>query len=217
MRLSHYLASHFYHTDELCQTLSISHETLEHWQQTGLFPKPSYCIKSQLSCSSYSGLYECEEYDDYYPRGYVNWGKHLLKQKIELSSHAFNLFAQHYTGYLSKLAQQGFAFDEELFGCDLEEQVQQVWQQFLCSKYGALTQNGLLEEIVSIDIARLLIDNTTELRTKVSLEQDERKELHQAMKLLNKALSHGAAHEKNNSLRAKYIDALILKYDLSIK
>jgi len=62
-----------------------------------------------------------------------------------------------------------------------------------------------------------VVDDITELRTKASLEQDERTQLHPAMKLLNRALSHGADHEKQQTLRTRYIDALILKYDLSIK
>jgi len=128
MRLSHYLTTHFYHTDELCQALNIDADTLQHWQDQSIFPKPSYCIKNQMSCSSYSGLYECEEYDDYYPRGCVNWGQGLIKQKIDSSSHAFNYFAQQYTASLTKLAQQGFEFNEELFGCEIEEHLQQVWQ-----------------------------------------------------------------------------------------
>ena len=217
MRLSHYLTTHFYHTDELCQALNIDADTLQHWQDQSIFPKPSYCTKNQMSCSSYSGLYECEEYDDYYPRGCVNWGQGLIKQKIDSSSHAFNYFAQQYTASLTKLAQQGFEFNEELFGCEIEEHLQQVWQQFLCSKYGVLTQNGLIDEIVAVDIGRLVVDDITELRTKASLEQDERTQLHPAMKLLNRALSHGADHEKQQTLRTRYIDALILKYDLSIK
>ena len=217
MRLSQYLTTHFYHTDELCQALNIDADKLEHWQQRRVFPKPSYCIKNQLSCSSYSGLYECEEYDDYYPRGCVNWGQGLIKQKIDSSSQAFNYFAQQYTASLTKLAQQGFEFNEELFGCEIEEHVQQVWQQFLCSKYGVLTQNGLIDEIVAVDIGRLVVDDITELRSKAGLDQDERAKLHPAIKLLNRALSHGADHEKQHTLRTRYIDTLILKYDLSIK
>lgn len=217
MLLSQYLTTHFYHTDELCQALNIDADKLEHWQQQSVFPKPSYCIKNQLSCSSYSGLYECEEYDDYYPRGCVNWGQGLIKQKIDSSSQAFNYFAQQYTASLTKLAQQGFEFNEELFGCEIEEHVQQVWQQFLCSKYGVLTQNGLIDEIVAVDIGRLVVDDITELRSKAGLDQDERAKLHPAIKLLNRALSHGADHEKQHTLRTRYIDTLILKYDLSIK
>lgn len=217
MRLSQYLTTHFYHTDELCQALNIDADKLEHWQQQSVFPKPSYCIKNQLSCSSYSGLYECEEYDDYYPRGCVNWGQGLIKQKIDSSSQAFNYFAQQYTASLTKLAQQGFEFNEELFDCEIEEHVQQVWQQFLCSKYGVLTQNGLIDEIVAVDIGRLVVDDITELRSKAGLDQDERAKLHPAIKLLNRALSHGADHEKQHTLRTRYIDTLILKYDLSIK
>ena len=49
MRLSDYLSTHFYHTDELCQALNIDTETLENWQAQSIFPKPSYCIKNQMS------------------------------------------------------------------------------------------------------------------------------------------------------------------------
>ncbi|MFM9587716.1 DUF6058 family natural product biosynthesis protein [Streptomyces caniscabiei] len=41
--------------------------------------------------------------------------------------------------------------------------------------------------------------------------------LYSFMKLLNRALSHGAEHEKQQTLRSRYIDALVLKYDLSVK
>ncbi|MGO2076677.1 MAG: DUF6058 family natural product biosynthesis protein [Pseudoalteromonas sp.] len=217
MRLSKFLATYFYTAEELCHALAIDEETLLHWQQSSLFPKPSYCIQSQLECSSYSGIYQCEEYDDYYPRGSVNWGQHLLKHKVDSSSQAFNYFAQHYSSQLTKLTQQGFAISEDLFGSEIEEHLQQVWQQFLCSKYGVLTQNGLIEEIVQLDIAKLLIDDITELRTKIGLDQEERQALHKALKLINRALSHGTGHEGKNTLRHRYIDDVVSKYDLSVK
>ena len=48
MRLSRFLATHFYHSEELCHALAIDEDTLAIWQQNGLFPKPSYCIKISL-------------------------------------------------------------------------------------------------------------------------------------------------------------------------
>ncbi|WP_404343853.1 DUF6058 family natural product biosynthesis protein [Pseudoalteromonas mariniglutinosa] len=217
MRLTKFLSTYFYNSEELCHALAIDEECLANWQQHSLFPKPSYCIQSQLECSSYSGIYQCEEYDDYYPRGAVNWGQHLLKHAISSSSQAFNHFAQQYSQQLNKLAELGFTLNEELFGSDIDEHLQQVWQQFLCSKYGVLTQNGLIEEIVQLDIAKLLIDDITELRSKIGLSQDERLALHKALKLLNRALSHGTGHEGQNSLRHRYIHDVVIKYDLSIK
>ena len=95
--------------------------------------------------------------------------------------------------------------------------MQQVWQQFLCSKYGVLTQNGLIEEAVQLDVAKLLIDDITELRTKKGLTVDERQALHKALKLMNKALSHGTGNEGKNTLRHKYIEEVVCKYDLSVK
>jgi len=217
MQLSKFLATYFYTTEELCHTLSIDEETLSAWQKSSLFPKPSYCLQSQLECSSYSGIYQCEEYQDYYPRGAASWGQLIIKHDISSSCQAFNYFAQQYSNQLSKLAEQGFAIDEELFGSEIDEHLQQVWQQFLCSKYGVLTQNGLVEEAVQLDVAKLLIDDITELRTKSGLSVEERQSLHKALKLMNRALSHGTGNEGKNTLRHRYIDDVVAKYDLSVK
>ncbi|WP_300359041.1 DUF6058 family natural product biosynthesis protein [uncultured Pseudoalteromonas sp.] len=217
MQLSKFLATYFYTTEELCHTLSIDEETLSAWQQSSLFPKPSYCLQSQLECSSYSGIYQCEEYQDYYPRGAASWGQLIIKHDISSSCQAFNYFAQQYSNQLSKLAEQGFAINEELFGSEIDEHLQQVWQQFLCSKYGVLTQNGLVEEAVQLDVAKLLIDDITEMRTKTGLNMDERQSLHKALKLMNRALSHGTGNEGKNTLRHRYIDDVVAKYDLSVK
>ena len=217
MQLSKFLATYFYTTEELCHTLSIDEETLSAWQQSSLFPKPSYCLQSQLECSSYSGIYQCEEYQDYYPRGATSWGQLIIKHDISSSCQAFNYFAQQYSNQLSKLAEQGFAIDEELFGSEIDEHLQQVWQQFLCSKYGVLTQNGLVEEAVQLDVAKLLIDDITELRTKTGLSVEERQSLHKALKLMNRALSHGTGNEGKNTLRHRYIDDVVAKYDLSVR
>jgi len=217
MQLSKFLATYFYTTEELCHTLSINEETLSAWQQSSLFPKPSYCLQSQLECSSYSGIYQCEEYQDYYPRGAASWGQLIIKHDITSSCQAFNYFAQQYSNQLSKLAEQGFAINEELFGSEIDEHLQQVWQQFLCSKYGVLTQNGLVEEAVQLDVAKLLIDDITEMRTKTGLNMDERQSLHKALKLINRALSHGTGNEGKNTLRHRYIDDVVAKYDLSVK
>ncbi|MDC3188953.1 DUF6058 family natural product biosynthesis protein [Pseudoalteromonas elyakovii] len=217
MQLSKFLATYFYTTEELCHTLSIDEETLSAWQKSSLFPKPSYCLQSQLECSSYSGIYQCEEYQDYYPRGAASWGQLIIKHDISSSCQAFNYFAQQYSNQLSKLAEQGFAINEELFGSEIDEHLQQVWQQFLCSKYGVLTQNGLVEEAVQLDVAKLLIDDITELRTKTGLSVEERQSLHKALKLMNRALSHGTGNEGKNTLRHRYIDDVVAKYDLSVK
>lgn len=217
MQLSKFLANYFYTTEELCHALSIDEETLTDWQQKGLFPKPSYCLQSQLECSSYSGIYQCEEYQDFYPRGASSWGQHIIKHDVKSSCQAFNHFAQQYSTQLSKLAEQGYALNEDLFGSEIDEHLQQVWQQFLCSKYGVLTQNGLIEEAVQLDVAKLLIDDITELRTKTGLTVDERQALHKALNLMNKALSHGTGNEGKNTLRHKYIEEVVCKYDLSVK
>ncbi|NOU50164.1 hypothetical protein HG263_06365 [Pseudoalteromonas sp. JBTF-M23] len=217
MSLLNYLNTYFYHTDELCHALKIDAEQLFDWQQQGLFPKPSYSIQNQIKCSSFLGIYECEEFTDYYPRGSAQWGLDLIKHKVTNPAHAYELFYQQYMQSLSKCQQQGFSCQDDRFNDDLCEQVQNAWQQFLCSKYGTISQNGLVEELVQIELGRAIVDEITDERTASSINQELRPTLLQAIKLLNRAFSHPAKHERNLSLRERYIDALILKYDLSIK
>ena len=46
---------------------------------------------------------------------------------------------------------------------------------------------------------------------------EERQSLHKALKLMNRALSHGTGNEGKNTLRHRYIDDVVAKYDLSVK
>jgi hypothetical protein len=217
MSLLNHLKTYFYCTEELCQTLKISEETLFEWQEKRIFPKPSYSVQNAIKCSSYLGLYECEEFADYYPRGSVQWGQDLFKYKIQSSSQAYELFYQKYVQTLERCQQQALYCKDSRFYDDLEEQIQNSWQQYLCSKYGTISQNGLIEEIVYIELGRAIIDELTEDRTVSTIDKTVRPSLLKALKLLNRAISHQAKHEQNQSLRERYIDELIIKYDLSIK
>ncbi|WP_125718231.1 DUF6058 family natural product biosynthesis protein [Pseudoalteromonas rubra] len=217
MRLTHHLSTHFFSADELCSALGVAPDQLMHWQEMCIFPNASYSLENQIKCSSYLGLYECVEHTDYYPRGAELWGQLLLKHQVEQSSHAYELFQQKYVQVLSKCAQQGLVSQDSRFNEDLPEHIQQSWQQFLCSKYGVISQNGLIEEIVYIDLGRALVDTLTEDRTASYIPAQHRAELLSALKLLNRALSHHMEHEKPMSMRYKYIESLITKYDLSIR
>ncbi|WP_105169629.1 DUF6058 family natural product biosynthesis protein [Pseudoalteromonas sp. T1lg23B] len=217
MSLLNHLNTHFYRTEELCHALKIDTDQLAQWQDCGLFPKPSYSIQNQIKCSSFLGLYECEEFTDYYPRGCAQWGVDLSKHKVSNAAQAYELFFQQYTQSLNRCQQQGFHCQDERFSDDLCEQIQSAWQQYLCSKYGVISQNGLVEELVHIELGRAIVDEITEERTAPSINPQDRPALLQALKLLNRAFSHPVKHERNHSLRERYIDALVCKYDLSIK
>ncbi|TMO69707.1 DUF6058 family natural product biosynthesis protein [Pseudoalteromonas aurantia] len=217
MSLLSHLDTYFYRAEELCQALKISEETLLKWQESRIFPKPSYSIQNTIKCSSYLGLYECEEFTDYYPRGGVQWGQDLIKYKVQSSSQAYELFYQQYTQTLERCQQQALYCQDARFSDDLEDQIQTSWQQYLCSKYGTISQNGLIEEIVYIELGRAIVDELTEERTASSINITVRPQLLKALKLLNRAISHQAKHEQNQSLRERYIDALVIKFDLSVK
>ncbi|MCF2856047.1 DUF6058 family natural product biosynthesis protein [Pseudoalteromonas sp. SMS1] len=216
MRLSDYLKTNFYDTQELCSLLKIDLPQLQLWQDNSLFPNASYNIENQIKCSSYLGLYECLEITDYYPRGLIEWGLTIIKHDVTQSSHAYELFQQKYVATLQSCAQKGIISQDDKFSDDLSEHIQQVWQQFLCSKYGVISQNGRVEEVVYIDLGRAIVDSITEDKTSHSIPLAQRSPLHDAIKLLNRALSHHAEHERSASLRDKYIDSVMQKYDLSI-
>ncbi|MCF6439632.1 DUF6058 family natural product biosynthesis protein [Pseudoalteromonas luteoviolacea] len=215
MRLSDYLKSNFYDANELCSLIKVEPEQLQQWQENSIFPNASYSIDNLIKCSSYLGLYECVEVTDYYPRGALDWGHMLLRHEVEHSSHAYELFQNKYITTLKACADKGIVSEDDKFGDDLIEHIQQVWQQFLCSKYGVISQNGTVEEVVFIDLGRALVDRITEDRTCITVPAEQRALLHEALKLLNRSLSHNAAHERQDSLRYKYIDSVMQKYDLS--
>ncbi|MDK2597354.1 DUF6058 family natural product biosynthesis protein [Pseudoalteromonas obscura] len=217
MRLTDYLKSNFYDAHELCSLLKISLEQLQLWQESSIFPNASYSIDNLIKCSSYLGLYECVEVTDYYPRAALDWGQMLIKHEVQHSSHAYELFQNKYITTLKACADRGIVSDDDKFGDDLIEHIQQVWQQYLCSKYGVISQNGAVEEVVYIDLGRSLVDALTEDRTSNSVPPEDRALLHEALKLLNRALSHNASHEKHNSLRYQYIESVMQKYDLSTR
>ncbi|AOT10536.1 DUF6058 family natural product biosynthesis protein [Pseudoalteromonas luteoviolacea] len=217
MRLSEYLKSNFYDANELCALIKIEHEQLHMWQENSIFPNASYSIENLIKCSSYLGLYECVEVTDYYPRGALDWGQMLVKHAVEHSSHAYELFQNKYITVLKACADKGVFSEDDKFGDDVIEHIQQVWQQFLCSKYGVISQNGTVEEVVFIDLGRSIVDTLTDDRTSNNIPSEHRLLLHEALKLLNKALSYNAAHEQQDSLRYKYIDSVIQKYDLSVR
>ena len=63
----------------------------------------------------------------------------------------------------------------------------------------------------------LVVNELTDHLSLTSIPVELRPKLINALKLLNQVLSHNAEHEKNCSMRERYINALINKYDLSIK
>ena len=214
MSLFEYLSNYYFDQAALLQNCQIDEDTLSNWQDKGLFPKPAYRLKSQIECSSYYGLHQCTEYWDYYPRGYVKWAK-LLNSKPELtSSQAFELFFTQYGQHLNALAQQGLICSNESFNDEFAEHVQSQWQHFLNGKFGLLTQNGFVEEIVETEVAISLISDITQLHSKPELNSDEKQVIRTAVKKLSKSLSHFAPHERDTSYRKRFIDDTIKLYNL---
>lgn len=214
MTLFEYLSNHYYDQTQLLQSCQVDEETLLQWQEKGLFPKPAYRLNSEIECSSYYGLHKCTEYWDYFARGYDKWAKLLLSQTEISASKAYEIFYHKYCNHLSLLAQQGLYSQDECFNDDLHEHVQNQWQHFLNGKFGLITQNGLIEEIVEVELAINIISTVTELNTKKELDDEERQIVRLAIKKLSKSLSHFAPHERKQSYRTRFIDNTIKLYNL---
>lgn len=216
MSLLNYFNDHFYRSDELCRALKISLEELQEWQDRKIFPNASFQLENKIQCSSFLGISDHKEVVEYYPRGFANWGNLILKFKIQSSSHAFECFAQVYMESLQQhTAYLSYAGETE-FNERLEEIVKYSWQQFLSSKYGAVSDTGEVTEIAAIDYCKSVIDAITDDMSITELDEEQKMILHKTMKLLNKSLSQDNELFKYKSIREEYVHRLIKQYDLSV-
>ena len=215
MSLFEYLSSHFYDQNQVLESCAIDLEQLSYWQEIGIFPKPAYKLNSQIECSSYYGLHECKEYWDFYARGCDKWAKLIHSKEACTPSQAYELFFNKYCTHLAYLQSQGFYCEDETFTDQLQEHVQSQWQHFINGKFSLTTQNGYIEEIVEAEVGMLIIMNITQCHSVESLIDSDKDQVRQAIKYLNKSLSHFAPHERGQSYRARFIDKTIAQYDLS--
>ncbi len=216
MSLFEYLTTHYYGQKQLLEACHINEDCLIEMQQSGLFPKPSYRLANNIECSSYYGLHQCQEYWDYYPRGYLKWAK-IVSSNNKLSTiQAYEIFFTSYCTHLSYLQNAGLCSKSEIFSDDIHEHIQGQWQHFLNGKFGLTTQNGTIEEIVEIEVSMDIILDITQCHSKENLSDAERKTVRNALKYLNRSLSQFAPHERPQSYRTKLIDNTIKQYDLSV-
>ncbi|WP_105254598.1 DUF6058 family natural product biosynthesis protein [Pseudoalteromonas sp. T1lg75] len=216
MHLLDYLEQFFYREDQLCQHLGIDREQLEHWQHLCIFPHASYSLENSIQCHSVQGIYDCQVFWQYYPIAMQDWGRQISKANIDSASVAFNLFAQRAMQALNYLQSEGLYLVDDYLD-DIGERLTHLWQQFLSGQFGTQTRQGQIEEIIQMDALRYSIDTLTEGMTITTLSAEQRQQLHPLMKQFSKAVIEPPGHEYQHSLRAKYLDALVLKYDLSLK
>ncbi len=216
MHLLDYLEQYFYREDQVCQLLGITHDQLEHWQHLCIFPQPSYSLENKIQCHSVQGIFDCQVFWQYYPIACVEWGKQLDKANITSASVAFNLFAQRAQQALKILIDQELYIDESYVE-DLEEHLTHLWQQYLSGQFGTQTKQGQIEEIIQMDAVKYSLDTLTEGFSLTSLDTTQRKKVHPLLKVFSKAIIDPPSHEYSHSYRAKYLDKLVMKYDLSLK
>lgn len=158
MAISEYFEDYFYSLKQLSLHTGVKEHTLNEWQDACILPSAAYHLKNQVQSSSFFGICDFNEELEYYARGYTKWID-LLKNHSELSSaQAYTLFYQQYAKSVNDLAAKGFELNAEYFE-NLEEQIQNHWQLFLAGKYGVITANGFIHEIVALEAVDYLVNN----------------------------------------------------------
>jgi hypothetical protein len=183
MLLSEYFDDYFYSLKQLSQHANITEEMLLDWQEQCLLPNAAYHIKNHLQSSSFFGLCDFIEEKEYYPRGYTKWIELLKRMDNPSSAQAYTLFYQNYAKAVTDLAQAGLQIPSDFFD-ELEERIQNQWQLFLAGKYGVITANGFIHEIVAIELTDYLF---TANEMSDDKHYDEFKS--QAIRLLERTLS----------------------------
>lgn len=210
MTLSHYLSDYFYTKAQLCQYTQISEQALDDMIENGLMPNAAYSITNHLECCSYYGIEQVTEQLDYYPRGYDKWLKMIMPHLPISPAQAFNHFQTEFCQHLNQLQLLGLSLDMDFLD-DLTERLPDHWAGFLSGKYGVMTANGLIREIVELECACYVVNTTSEIEN----NHDEQ-QLRLCEKLLNRSLSMGCEHEQNHSLRKKMLAIINQRLDHAV-
>lgn len=209
MDLLTYLNEHFYTKQTLLTQCKIDEIQFDKLQQAQVMPKASYQLELAVSCDSFFGNHIKTEHSEYFAKGYVSWIKQVSKTASE--KEAFLLFSNRYKAQLSHLQELGHSTNSAKLVEQLDEHIKSEWQHFLAGTYGLCTESGLPEDIASKELA---IAEIEQLIANDTLNDDELKQLTQAVNLLDKASALFAPHERSQSSRQRLINEVRQKYEL---
>lgn len=161
MLLTEFFENYYYTTQQIVQHTGVSEQTLLDWQSSHLIPNADYHLKNKIQSSSFFGIYDVIEEKAYFARGYTKWIELVKKMDKPSSAQAFTVFYQHYAKALTDIAAKGISIPSEYFET-LDEAIQDHWQLFLAGKYGVLTANGFIHEIVTLELIEYLSTNLDE-------------------------------------------------------
>jgi hypothetical protein len=159
MVISEYFENYFYSLKQLASHTFVKEQQLCDWIELCILPNAAYHLKNQVQSSSFFGITDFSEEKEYFARGYTKWIE-LIKPYSELSSaQAYSIFYQQYAKCVNDLSLKGLEFSSDYFE-DLEDRIQDHWQLFLSGKYGVITANGFIHEIVALESVDYLAKNT---------------------------------------------------------
>lgn len=182
MIISEYFENYFYSLKQLASHTFVKEQQLSDWIDLCILPNAAYHLKNQVQSSSFFGITDFNEEKEYFARGYTKWIE-LIKPYSDLSSaQAYSVFYQQYAKCVNDLSLKGLEFNSDYFE-NLEERIQDHWQLFLAGKYGVITANGFIHEIVALESVDFLVKNT-------ELNDDQ---LKKCIRLLERSLSYPPA------------------------
>jgi len=202
MNLIDYLQQHFLTREQLLARTCIAGARLDHLQQLGMMPRPSYRLQLKIGCASFFGHHEEAHAIDWYAHGYVAWAG--LLETFDKPQQAFDMFAERYRRRLAQLAVDKLvSCPQDLSG---DAHIAAEWAHFLDGTYGLCTRSGLPEDIAAKEAAITLIRALTALARPQELDAEESMQLAAAVELLDRVSSPFAPHEVSRSSRRRYVD-----------
>ncbi|PHZ83853.1 DUF6058 family natural product biosynthesis protein [Paremcibacter congregatus] len=210
MSLLAYLEKNFFTRQEMLQKTGLTAGEFDHLQKAQLIPRPSYVTETSVSCSSFFGPFSESQIIEYYARDSVSWVK--LANKLATGPVAFRLFKQRYQAKISRLNDLGYLSDHPKVTSGLDQHIVEEWQHFLDGIYGLCTTTGLPEEIAAKELAITIIKAFLE---KEPLTEDDRRQLKNAVDLLDDVSAPFAPHEIAKSSRQRLINDVHETYALA--
>lgn len=209
MELINYLNEHFLAKQALLDVTKITAQQLVQYQEQGVMPKPSYKLKLNVQSDSFFGIYEEEQFIEYYGKGYSAWLATI--QSISSTQVAYETFEKRYKTAIDELATQGFMSNNPKVHLGLSQHIKEEWQHFLNGIYGLCTRTGLPEDIAAKELSILIISELSEIE---NLSTEQLAQLTKAVNLLDQSSALFAPHERKQSSRFRLVDEMRRKYML---
>lgn len=210
-----YLKSNYLLENDFLLQNKCLHDSFCRWQQSKLFPQPSYITKKTYDITSYFGTFEFNDVDKWYPVGLCEWVD-LIRTVGEDFDALKDIFINRYKSKVNELNLCGLSDDIYMNTSTFDRHLEDEWQHFLNGTYGVCTKDCSPEQIATKDLTVRVIDRITDKQQASTISIDEEKLLVIAVNFLDAVSSSFLPPERERSSRKKCIELVREKYINSI-